>query len=828
MLTNFPCLGSAIKIWSDESYPTDDEEWNLKEFAKFPFKLDNFQKYAIRAITMDENVLVTSQTGSGKTVCAEYAIYHALERGKKVIYTSPIKSLSNQKFNEFNRKFGSRGENLVGILTGDIKYNPDAPILIMTTEILRNLLYKDEIKVGNGGGDILKLDIKRDVAIVIFDEVHYINDKDRGKVWEESIILLPPEIVIVMLSATIDRAEEFGRWIQDIKGRPLNLVGNKKRVIPLKHYFYMTTKSLGNKRFSSMDAEERKYLESRTDKLVPILDENGKFYEENVQSIHKMLNNYRDLVDGPGGTINKMVEYLRDNEMMPAIFFIFSRVKCEQYAEMLNLSLNTTLEQNEVEKTIEYYMSKLENRDSYKKLEQFHRIKKLLMRGIGFHHSGLVPVFKEITEILFEKHLVKVLMATETFSVGLNMPTRTCVFVSLYKPDSGNKYRLLKTSELKQMNGRAGRRGKDSVGYVIHLTMDEYPSVSEVRQMMLGQPQPIVSKFSLNYQFILKAGVDLPNIINKSLWNREIDEKIVTLKGHIIKDCSGGGSGNGNNEKLSKKEIDECRTYEKLLNGTMEFGIKLSQNAIKTNRKQAQKMMGNSKFKAIYSQYQSIREEMDKKAEIKSDLEHMEKHISVELERITAMLAECGYMDAIKEPSLKGRCASLINQCHPLLLTEMIFQGVFEGLNAKEIAAVLSIFTDCKGATDEIEMPNEKIRAAVDWSERIANYLWNMEDKYCIHDSGGELEINRKMIGMAYNWVLNNTLPNSDIIFEGEFIKTMIEICRISEELEKIAEIIQNNNLKVIVAQIPELIMTGCVTADSLYIRGGSSSNKIG
>jgi len=795
-----------IKVWTDETYPTG-EGWDLKEFERFPFKLDNFQKYAIRAITLEENVLVTSQTGSGKTVCAEYAIYYALEHGKKVIYTSPIKSLSNQKFNEFNKKFSG---DKVGILTGDIKYNPDAPILIMTTEILRNLLYKDEIKVSENA--TLKLDIKKDVGVVIFDEVHYINDKERGKVWEECIILLPKEILLVMLSATIDRAEEFGQWIQYIKGRSLNLVGNRKRVIPLKHYFYMTLKGItNNKKIQGMEVEERKYLEAKTDRLIPIMDENGKFYEENVQAIHKIRNKHHDMVDHLG-VINNMVEFLRDQEMLPAIFFVFSRNKCEQYAEMLHHTLNSELEQHEAEKTIDYYISKLENKEGYQKLAQFQRIKKLLMRGIGFHHSGLVPIFKEITEILFSKYLLKILFVTETFSVGINLPTKAVVFTGLVKYDSGNKFRILKTFEYRQMSGRAGRRGMDTVGYVIHLpNIGDYPTVGEVRQMMLGNPPPIVSKFSLNYQFVLKAILteNLDQIIRASLWNREIDEKLNNLKQQVT---------NEDNNTMTKKEIDECKLYESLQNDVMIDGIKLSQNIIKANRKRAQKMMTSAKFKQIYSLYKTMDKELEKKQEIKSDIENMEKYITVELDRILSMLKEFEYIKDDKV-TIKGMMASQVNQCQELLLTEMVYQGVFKDLTVEEVVGVLAIFADCKNVGTEVNIPTNKIKIAIEQTEKIAEYLWKAEEKLGIRlDS--EWEISRSLVGVAYNWVKKGDIPSGDIIFEGEFIKEMIKICHIGEELEILFDITQNNVMKVIVSDIKSRLMREIVCCDSLYIRG--------
>lgn len=808
-----------IKIWTDESYPSDPA-FDLPDFKKFPFILDNFQKYAIRAISLNENVLVTSQTGSGKTVCAEYAIYKALESNKKIIYTSPIKSLSNQKFNEFNTKFGN---NLVGILTGDIKYNPDAPILIMTTEILRNLLYKDEIKLNDTS---FKLDIYNEVSTVIFDEVHYINDKDRGKVWEECIILLPKHIILVMLSATISKANEFGMWIQTIKERSLHLVGNKKRVIPLKHYYFMTLKGINNKLHSNMDKNERSFIDNHIDQLIPIMDENGKFYEENVHAINKIQKKYHDMSEHLG-VLNNMVQYLEQHNMLPAIFFIFSRNKCEQYAELINHTFNTSLEQHQVEKTIDFYMSKLENKDSYLKLTQFHRIKKLLIRGIGFHHSGLVPIFKEITEILFDKHLVKVLMATETFAVGINMPTKTAVFTGLIKYDSGNSFRILKTAEYMQMSGRAGRRGKDTIGYVIHLpNLGEYPSVGEVRQMMLGSPQSISSKFSLNYQFILKAilteGLDLRQIISASLWNREINQQLTTLTDQL----------NNTNvdftNKLTPTQIKECQLYDSLLNEVSEFGIKFSQNTIKDNKKRANKISSNPKFKDIYSHYKSINHDLTKHNDMMANIQHMQSLINDELYRILSMLLTFDYIKmpanndllsiSKSDVTIKGIMASQVNQCQELFLTEMLYHGVFKGLSSEEIVAVLSIFTDSKSDLSSELPSNNKIKSAIIHSEQIAQYLYSTEEKLHIN-LNSQWDISKDLITVSYNWAKNNEMTNGDLIFEGEFIREMIKIGHIAEELEKLCDIIQDNELKVSVSQINKLIIKDVVCVDSLYIQ---------
>jgi superfamily II RNA helicase len=560
-----------------------------------------------------------------------------------------------------------------------------------------------------------------------------------------------------------------------------------------------------------MDVEERKYLEARTDKLIPIMDENGKFYEDNVQAIHKIRNKHHDMVDHLG-VINSMVEFLKDQEMLPAIFFVFSRNKCEQYAEMLHHTLNSELEQHEAEKTIDYYISKLENKESYQKLAQFQRIKKLLMRGIGFHHSGLVPIFKEITEILFSKYLLKILFVTETFSVGINLPTKAVVFTGLVKYDSGNKFRILKTFEYRQMSGRAGRRGMDTVGYVIHLpNIGDYPTVGEVRQMMLGNPPPIVSKFSLNYQFVLKAILteSLDQIIRASLWNREIDEKLGNLKQQVT---------NEDNNTMAKKEIEDCKLYESLQNDVMIDGIKLSQNIIKANRKRAQKMMTSAKFKQTYSLYKTMDKEIEKKQEIKSDIENMEKYITVELDRILSMLKEFEYIKDDKV-TIKGMMASKINQVNPLLLTEMVYKKIFDRLQPEEIVGILAIFTDCKNIGTEINIPTEKMKVAIDIVEKIGEELWKAEEKLGIRlDS--EWEISRTLVGVAYNWVKNNEMPSSNTIFEGEFIKEMISINHICGELEILFDIIQDNELKIIVSDIKSRLMREIVCCDSLYIMG--------
>jgi len=379
------------------SEPFIDLGENAQYFSKFPFELDSFQKHAITSINKDHNVLVTAFTGSGKTLVAEYAIMKSLEKGKKIIYTSPIKSLSNQKFYEFKQKFPDASP---GIMTGDIKFNPFGNIIIMTTEILRNMLYKKNNKLDTldkldslnklDTPDKLDIDIDLDLDVdtVVFDEIHYINDVERGKVWEECIIMLPKHIKLVMLSATIDKAPEFANWLYQVRERPISLIPTFKRYVPLKHYYYLHGES--QKGDTPLDAI--------SNKLVDLYDENGKFYRENYEKLVQVKRNYDKYIkkkhSKKNGIFTPLINFLEEKNLCPALFFVFSRKKCEEYASCVYKSLITGEEQHLVEKTINYQLMKIQDYKKYVELEQFIEIKKLLMKGVAIHHSGLIPVFK--------------------------------------------------------------------------------------------------------------------------------------------------------------------------------------------------------------------------------------------------------------------------------------------------------------------------------------------------------------------------------------------------------------------------------------------------
>eukprot|EP00052_Salpingoeca_macrocollata_P028835 m.283314 g.283314 ORF g.283314 m.283314 type:complete len:1104 (+) comp22905_c9_seq1:498-3809(+) len=448
--------------------PFSDSATPSKKPAKeYPFVLDAFQRQAIKCVERGESVLVSAHTSAGKTVVAEYAIALCLRDKQRVIYTSPIKALSNQKFRELQEEFSD-----VGLMTGDVTINPNASCLVMTTEILRSMLYR--------GSEVM-----REVGWVVFDEIHYMRDKERGVVWEETIILLPDNVHHVFLSATIPNALQFAQWICELHKQPCHVVYTDYRPTPLRHYIYP----------------------AGGDGLHLIVDDEGNFKEGNFMKAMSALNDAagknpakkRKGTKGPSECF-RIVKLIMEKNYQPVIVFSFSKRDCEAHAlQMSKLDFNTEEESKAVEEVFQNAIEILSDDD--KKLPQVESVLPLLKRGIGIHHSGLLPILKEVIEILFSEGLVKALFATETFAMGLNMPAKTVVFTSVRKFD-GKDFRWISGGEYIQMSGRAGRRGLDARGTVI-LMVDEKMEPSVGRQLLKGQADVLNSSFHLTYNMVL-------------------------------------------------------------------------------------------------------------------------------------------------------------------------------------------------------------------------------------------------------------------------------------------------------------------------------------
>ncbi|MDB9373394.1 DEAD/DEAH box helicase [Nodularia sphaerocarpa] len=440
------------------NYPAPSPELDLGLI--FPFELDQFQQDAIASLNSGRSVVVCAPTGSGKTLVGEYAIYRALSRGKRVFYTTPLKALSNQKLRDFREQFGY---DQVGLLTGDISINRDAPILVMTTEIFRNMLYGTPI--GQVGISLV------DVEAVVLDECHYMNDRQRGTVWEESIIYCPREIQLAALSATVANSDQLTDWLNRVHG-PTDLIYSDFRPVPLEFY-YCNPKGL----FPLLN-------DSKT-KINPRLANRGKRNQGDRGRGGRP--------EAPG--IAYTLSQLQQRDMLPAIYFIFSRRGCDKaVAEVGDLWLVNNDESQILRQQIDDFLARNPEAGRSGQIAP-------LYRGIAAHHAGILPAWKGLVEELFQQGLIKVVFATETLAAGINMPARTTVISTLSKrTDSG--HRLLNASEFLQMAGRAGRRGMDLQGHVVTV-QTPFEGSKEGAYLATSKPDPLVSQFTPSYGMVL-------------------------------------------------------------------------------------------------------------------------------------------------------------------------------------------------------------------------------------------------------------------------------------------------------------------------------------
>ncbi|MBQ7286555.1 MAG: DEAD/DEAH box helicase [Candidatus Gastranaerophilales bacterium] len=425
----------------------------------FNFELDDFQVEAINHIQQGKSVVVCAPTGAGKTCIAQSAIHLALEKGERIFYTTPLKALSNQKYNDFSHQYG---EDLVGLLTGDTTINRDAQIVVMTTEVFRNMLY------GTTFGDLK--DNLKNVKYVVLDEVHYMNDESRGTVWEESIIYCPTNIQIIALSATVQNSRQLTDWINTVHSRT-ELVYTDFRPVPLRFFYYDS---------------------SKPNTILPLLTPEGRLNKKiRPESKYKYFNK-KEKIKNPTTSV---VQVLAERNMLPAIYFTFSRKKCDENArKCLKLELLSKEELIELNNIVDEYIKE------YPYLENNPQMD-MIKSGIASHHAGLLPGWKALVEKLFQKGLIKVVFATETLAAGINMPARTTIISSISKrTDEG--HRTLSANEFLQMSGRAGRRGMDEIGYVVVIGTP-FQTPEEVATLATSDANPLESKFSPSYSMVL-------------------------------------------------------------------------------------------------------------------------------------------------------------------------------------------------------------------------------------------------------------------------------------------------------------------------------------
>lgn len=822
-----------------EKYP-DNTEYECF-FNQYTYSLSDFQKYAIEAIVKEQHVLVTAHTGSGKTLPAEFALNYFVEKGKKLIYTSPIKALSNQKYSEFCRKYPHIS---FGLMTGDIKINPDADVLIMTTEILMNYLFIQTINEEHVDNSLdFNIDIYNELGCVVFDEVHYINDADRGQTWEKTILMLPKHIQMIMLSATIDSPEKFAKWAE--RGDPskeVYLATTHKRVVPLTHYGYLTINESAVKLIK--DKATAKEVRSNIHRLIKLQDDKGKFNDDEYDILYKMGKLYSDrsVYVKRKHVLNNLASYLKENEMLPAIAFVFSRKMVEVCASEVTVSL---LEDDSkipytVRKECEQIVRKLPNFKEYLELPEYDTLVRLLEKGIGIHHSGMIPILREIVEIMISKRNIKLLFATESFAIGLDCPIKTAIFTSMQKFD-GRSERLLLPHEYTQMAGRAGRRGIDTIGRVVHCNnLFQLPNKQDYSQIMQGKPQTLVSKFRISFNLILsliknnKIQIDdFTKFVEHSMVYNELKTEIERNKRLLF----------DKNDLLEKKKekITHLKTQQGICNrlNSIELSLPSSKNK---KRKQLEKerskiLTENPNCKNDAKIFQELEEIEHVVRNQEEEIFYLENYISESVFAVCDVLKNQNIIldnENKYELTYNGKIASDIAEVQPLILTNLITHtNWFSDQDVEEIVGILSVFTDVNVAKDIKE---------VNPISNNYNILQNVEFLNNQYETFNDLEYTMRInSGVQYQDALCFDMPDLVVgwcncenemdckrylqnnvadktISAGDFTKALLKISTIVREIAAIAEKMNMIECLQKLTQVDSKILKYITTSQSLYI----------
>lgn len=740
--------------------------------SEFPFELDDFQKEACEIIDNGESVVVCAPTGAGKTVIAQHAINNALKQGCRIFYTTPLKALSNQKFYDFCEQYGT---DKVGLLTGDTSINRGAQIVIMTTEVFRNMLY------GTNFGAVA--DNLKDVRYVVLDEVHYMNDEQRGTVWEESIIYCPTNIQIIALSATVANCDELTNWINTVHSKT-KLVNTDFRPVPLRFFYFDS---------------------SQPYKLLPLLTPDGKLNNK----IKPEKPQWARGKDKRKKTyVKQIIQNLADNDMLPAIYFTFSRKKCDEQMEKCSgLGLNTRKEQEEIKAFIEEFIAENPHLYGNKHIEY-------LIQGVASHHAGLLPAWKNLVEKLFQKGLIKVVFATETLAAGINMPARSTVISSTSKrTDSG--HRMLTANEFLQMSGRAGRRGMDEVGYVT-VVGTPFQTPEEVAELVLSDSNPLESKFSPSYsmvlnllqRFNLEESKELilksfgyyssdyrlkPILFQLEQYDKEIEERSFICPNKLSDDKM------LEYDKLRFLYVQNRQTYKKIVKQEKSKHRPLSPEVVefgKRNKEELHKLQtfacDTCKLYKKHSKNLEVLKRIDSKK--KKLLKEIEKQKDIYWNKFIAhraVLKEYGYIQN-DYPTEKGKTTSQIRSENELYLAEIIFSGVLENLTPSQLAGVI-----CALTTEElrIEIPyipfSEPVRKTLNQIRNIKRKLEKVQSKY---DIEAPLYINPYFSSLIELWVEGaewETVSEQIEIGEGDIVrafKRVVDVLRQLTTMDNIPE----------------------------------------
>ena len=825
-----------VKVCS-YNYPKDREE-SFKEFySSYPYELHDFQKWSIEAIVTKNHVLVCCPTGTGKTMPGEFAINFFHSKGKKVIYTSPIKALSNEKFYNFTQKYP---HIRVGLITGDIKTNPDADVLIMTTEILLNKLYQIKSTTTATNSSVsFEMDIENELGCVIFDEVHMINDENRGHVWEQTIMMLPRHIQMIGLSATLDDPEKFAYWLET-RGelakegdKEVFLTKKQVRVVPLIHYSFITVHNGVNKVIKDKATQEE--IRNATNKPFVIQDEKGLFNDAQYQITTKMLKlfNKHEICVKRQHVLNKVAEYLVQQEMLPALCYVFSRKQLEKCAEEMTTNL---LEFDSkvpytVDRECEQIIRKLPNYKEYLHLPEYINTVKLLRKGVGIHHAGLMPILREMTELLFARGFIKILFCTETMSVGINLPVKTTIFTDINK-FNGEINRTLYSHEYTQSAGRAGRLGLDKVGHVIHLN-NLFRNIDHIsyKTMMNGKPQKLTSKFKISYNLLLNlldiGDINLVSFASRSMSTGDIDAQVKTNYYKItqLQTEMDNASNFAMNLRTPRHIIEEYLSLQK--NSDM-----FSNKRKKEVERATKSLEEDYKFlKQDIISYKKIYEKETEISNLQKDMDQLNLYFQSGVERVLELLREEDFIKDQNTLTLKGKIAAQIRETHCLVFANLLYDNRLDNLSSKQLVALFSCFTNINVQEDRKaffpKSDDNSVQEIVKLVSEAYKSCQEVELKRNIV-SGMDYNIHYDLLNYVEEWcdttdietckILLQKIGEEKEIFLGEFVKALLKINNISSEMEKIAEMTGNIALLSKLKEIPEMTLKYVVTNQSLYV----------
>jgi len=820
--------------YSVEKHGEFEGEFEKKYFkSKYPW--DSFQLHSFRAIQRGENVLVIAPTSSGKTSVGRYAIVHTLFASKKrVIYTTPIKTLSNEKYAEMKEML-AEFDVVPGLLTGDQQINIDSMMVIATQEIICNGLknMRDEELANQLANQLeneqtelptkpkLTSDFFKSIGTIIIDEIHYLANKDRGKAWEETLIMLDPSIQIIGLSATISHPEEFGKWLSDMKKHQTCLVKKYDRPVPLEYNIYD-----GKDLHMIMDCESNYNTENFNKARIAI---------DSFEQLHKM-----NKTDRTVDMLNKFIDHAVENNLIQVGFIVFSKKNCERFADLVKTNLMDYKERanatKELERTLGIHLKDFQNHPRYIQL------KRLIERGIAFHHAGLPVMLKEAVEQLFKSGIIKILFATETIAVGVNMPIRTMVFVGLQKSDGNNKMRTVDPAEFKQMCGRAGRRGLDTKGLVVLLPLYGLIDEQILRRDLLFGPMPhIISQMEpsphqylqiiygnkLNpFEFFKSSLLFKQQSGQTKIAELEIETAEIDLNQSELQIANWIDQNKVSDQTLQqlkellemKQQKDNFAGMQVRLNKTQQKKQKLLEDCAGQNQKLYQLLEENRQFQIAL-----------KKAT--NRMNDLVNYMDMMYGNIKGFLIETDYLSQNNTLTEYGVICAQINDCNPFLLAEIMTGGILEKFTPKQLVCLLSIFTDPIGRMNRAELTlgsvvcDKIVKESIQFVEERSSFYQKIEKKHNIYNQEF-WQISYDYIELAGRWFDLKTEDQMSILqdltdieeYEGSFIKNMMSINNIVGNIMKICNMMGWIEKLPMLQEIEPRIVKGMVNAMSLHV----------